>query len=79
MGTAVISVLAVAAVLLAALPAALTIFNLKVFLPAAEQGGALEEPGFGASRSESGYPALESKAFTAPGGLGRSASQETPS
>jgi len=40
MGTAVICVLAVAAVLLAALPAALTIFNLKAFLPAAEQGRA---------------------------------------
>ena len=27
-----------------------------------------QEPGVGGSRSESGYPALESKAFTAPGG-----------
>ena len=40
MGTAVICVLAVAAVLLAALPAALTIFNLKVFVPTPEQGRA---------------------------------------
>ena len=31
-----------------------------------------EEPGVGGSRSESGYPALESEAFTAPGGLGLS-------
>ena len=30
-----------------------------------------EEPGVGGSRSESGYPALESEACTAPGGLGR--------
>ncbi len=55
MGTAVICVLAVAAVLLAALPAALTIFNLKVFVrapaPAAEpeqgragQGNAASQP-----------------------------------
>ena len=56
MGMTVISVLAVASLLLAALPAVLTIFNLKVFMPA----------------PESGYPALESEACTAPGGLGRS-------
>ncbi len=71
MDATAISVLAVAALLLAALPAVLTIFNLRVFLPAGEQGGALEETGVGSSRSESGYPALESEACTAPGGLGR--------
>jgi glycosyltransferase involved in cell wall biosynthesis len=63
MDATAISVLAVAALLLAALPAVLTIFNLEVFLPA-------PEPGVEASRSESGYPALESEACTAPGGLG---------
>jgi len=63
MDATAISMLAVAALLLAALPAVLTIFNLKVFLPA-------PEPGVGASLSESGYPALESEACTAPGGLG---------
>ena len=67
MDTTVISVLAVASLLLAALPAALTIFNLKVFLPAPEQGRAVEEPEVGA---RSGYPALEPEACTAPGGLG---------
>jgi len=36
----------------------------------------LKEPGVGGSRSESGYPALESEAFTAPGGLGRSTNVE---
>ena len=71
MDATAISVLAVAALLLAALPAVLTIFNLKVFLPAPELG-------VGASRSESGYPALESEACTAPGGLGQSTSPETP-
>ena len=30
----------------------------------------IEEPWVGGSRSESGYPALESEAFTAHGGLG---------
>jgi len=30
-----------------------------------------QEPGVGGSRSELGYPAPESEAFTAPGGLGR--------
>ena len=29
-----------------------------------------KEPGVGGSRSELGYPAPESEAFTAPGGLG---------
>jgi len=38
----------------------------------------MTEPGVGGSRSESGYPALESEAFTAPGGLGREASCEWP-
>ena len=31
----------------------------------------LNKPGVGGSRSELGYPAPESEAFTAPGGLGR--------
>jgi hypothetical protein len=39
-----ISLLTVAALLLAAIPALLTLFNLKVFLPAPEQGGVLRDP-----------------------------------
>jgi len=44
MSVATISLLTVAALLLAAIPALLTLFNLKVFLRAPEQGGAFEEP-----------------------------------
>jgi hypothetical protein len=48
MGMTVISVLAVASLLLAALPAALTIFNLKVFLPALESEACTAPGGLGA-------------------------------
>jgi hypothetical protein len=71
MSGATISLLTAAALLLAAIPALLTLFNLKVFLPAPEQRRACNEPGVGGSRSESAYPRLESEAFAAPGGLGR--------
>ena len=37
-----------------------------------------QEPGVGGSRSELGYPAPESEAFTAPGGLGRKTYAECP-
>jgi len=39
-----ISLLTVTALLLAAIPALLTVFNLKVFLPAPEQGGRMDKP-----------------------------------
>lgn len=44
MSSMAISLLTVAALLLAAIPALLTLFNLKVFLPASEQGRVFEEP-----------------------------------
>ena len=44
MSSLAISLLTVAALLLAAIPALLTLFNLKVFLPASEQGRVFEEP-----------------------------------
>ena len=44
MNAATISLLALTALLLAAIPALLTLFNLKVFLPAPEQGRGCEEP-----------------------------------
>lgn len=44
MSSLAISLLTVAALLLAAIPALLTLFNLKVFLPAPEQGRVFEEP-----------------------------------
>jgi glycosyltransferase involved in cell wall biosynthesis len=44
MSGAAISLLTVTALLLAAIPALLTLFNLKVFLPAPEQGGVLRAP-----------------------------------
>ena len=40
-----ISLLTVTALLLAAIPALLTLFNLRVFLPAPEQGGRMNKPG----------------------------------
>ena len=40
-----ISLLTVTALLLAAIPAVLTLVNLKVFLPAPEQGGRMDKPG----------------------------------
>jgi cellulose synthase/poly-beta-1,6-N-acetylglucosamine synthase-like glycosyltransferase len=39
-----ISLLTVTALLLAAIPALLTLFNLKVFLPAPEPGGRMNKP-----------------------------------
>ena len=44
MSSLAISLLTVAALLLAAIPALLTLFNLKVFLPAPEQGGRMNKP-----------------------------------
>jgi len=44
MSSLAISLLTVAALLLAAIPALLTLFNLKVFLPASKQGRVFEEP-----------------------------------
>jgi hypothetical protein len=44
MTAATISLLTLTALLLAAIPALLTLFNLKVFLPAPEQGRGCEEP-----------------------------------
>jgi glycosyltransferase involved in cell wall biosynthesis len=44
MSSLAISLLTVAALLLAAIPALLTLFNLKVFLPALEQGGRMNKP-----------------------------------
>ena len=44
MSSLAISLLTVTALLLAAIPALLTLFNLKVFLPAPEQGRVFEEP-----------------------------------
>jgi hypothetical protein len=45
MDVATISVLAIAALVLAAVPAVLTLCNLTVFQPAPQHGGATEEPG----------------------------------
>ena len=44
MSSLAISLLTVTALLLAAIPALLTLFNLKVFLPAPEQGGRMNKP-----------------------------------
>ena len=44
MSSLVVSLLTVTALLLAAIPALLTLFNLKVFLPAPEQGGRMNKP-----------------------------------
>ena len=44
MSSLAISLLTVAALLLAAIPALLTLFNLKVFLPAPVQGGRMNKP-----------------------------------
>jgi glycosyltransferase involved in cell wall biosynthesis len=45
MSSLAVSLLTVTALLLAAVPALLTLFNLKVFLPAPEQGGRMNKPG----------------------------------
>ena len=44
MSSLAISLLTVTALLLAAIPALLTLFNIKVFLPAPEQGGRMNKP-----------------------------------
>ena len=44
MSSLAVSLLTVTALLLAAIPALLTLFNLKVFLPAPEQGGRMNKP-----------------------------------
>ena len=44
MSSLAVSLLTVTALLLAAIPALLTLFNIKVFLPAPEQGGRMNKP-----------------------------------